>query len=310
MGPLTIANLPVETLVQQRKRLRRQLLENPGLRELRVAVLGGVTTNETVDFLEVLLLAENFRPVFYQSEYNRYFEDAVLEPQKLLAFQPEIVYVDTHWMNIQRWPSTGAAATELQDAVAAELARYQSIWKSIHTVIGCHVIQNNFETPPVGLLGNSDCVAEGGRARLVWELNLAFSRAASENRKLSIQDLNSLAASLGHAQWHDWTRWYSYKIPTTPEASLAIARSLASIIGAIFGKSRKCLVLDLDNTLWGGVLGDEDRGPFQGPSPGPSPGPFQGPSAVPQQFLGLTGFALHRGRFSGGFAVRHLYARL
>ncbi len=257
MGPLTIANLPVETLVQQRKRLRRQLLENPGLRELRVAVLGGVTTNETVDFLEVLLLAENFRPVFYQSEYNRYFEDAVLEPQKLLAFQPEIVYVDTHWMNIQRWPSTGAAAMELQDAVAAELARYQAIWKSIHTVIGCHVIQNNFETPPVGLLGNSDCVAEGGRVRLVWELNLAFSRAASENRKLSIQDLNSLAASLGHAQWHDWTRWYSYKIPTTPEASLAIVRSLASIVGAIFGKSRKCLVLDLDNTLWGGVIGDD-----------------------------------------------------
>ncbi len=74
-----------------------------------------------------------------------------------------------------------------------------------------------------------------------------------------IQDLNSLAATIGHAQWHDWTRWFSYKIPTTPEASLAIARSTAAIIAAIFGKSKKCLVLDLDNTLWGGIIGDVGR---------------------------------------------------
>ena len=119
------------------------------------------------------------------------------------------------------------------------------------------MIQNNFEAPPIGLLGNSDCVAHGGRVRFVWEINLEFSRAAVASRKLTIQDLNSLAAALGHNQWHDWRRWHSYKIPTSPEASLAIARSLAAIIGAMFGKSRKCLVLDLDNTLWGGVIGDD-----------------------------------------------------
>ena len=252
-----VANLSFESLLQQRKRLRRQLLENPALRELRIAVLGGVTTNEMVDLLEVLLLAENFRPVFYQSEYNRYFEDAVLEPEKILAFKPDIVYVHTHWMNIQQAPAASATAAELQNALTAELARYQAIWTSIHTAIGCHIIQSNFETPPVGLLGNSDCVADGGRVRFVWELNLAFSKASSENRRLSIQDLNSLAASMGHAQWHDWTRWYSYKIPTTPEASFSIARSLTAMIGAMFGRSKKCLVLDLDNTLWGGVIGDD-----------------------------------------------------
>src|SRR5579863_1472770 len=243
--------------MQGRKRLRRQLSEKSGLRELRIAVLGGVTTNEVVDLLELLLLDSGFRPVFYQSEYNRYFEDAVLEPEQLVAFRPEIVYVHTHWMNV-RQPALAASAgpAELQEVVAAELARYEAIWKSIYESLGCNIIQNNFEIPPIGLLGNSDCVADSGRTRFIWELNLAFSRAASINRKLAIQDLNSLAASLGHAQWHDWTRWFSYKIPTTPEASLAIAKSTASLIGAMFGKSRKCLVLDLDNTLWGGVIGD------------------------------------------------------
>jgi FkbH-like protein len=251
-----LLNLPFGELLQQRRRLRRQLLETQGLRDLRIAVLGGVTTNEVVDFLELLLLAEGFRPVFYQSEYNRYFEDAVLEPEKLLDFAPDLVYIHTHAVNIRYRPDVGADASQLEEAVSAELARYSAIWDSIHQVVGCHIIQNNFESPAIALLGNSDCTACGGRARFTWELNLAFSRAAA-NPKLSIQDLNGLAASLGHAQWHDWARWYSYKIPTTPEASFAIAKSLTAMIGAVFGKSRKCLILDLDNTLWGGVIGDD-----------------------------------------------------
>ena len=68
--------------------MRRQLLENPGLRELRIAFLGGVTSNEVADFLEILLLQQNFRPAFYQSDYGRYFEDAVLEPENFRLFAP------------------------------------------------------------------------------------------------------------------------------------------------------------------------------------------------------------------------------
>ena len=119
------------------------------------------------------------------------------------------------------------------------------------------IIQNNFEHPPFPVLGTLDSVSYGGQTRFVYEFNLEFAKAAQANGKLLIQDLNSLAASLGHAQWHDWSRWYSYKMLTTPEASLLIAKSLAAMIGALRGKSKKCLVLDLDNTLWGGVIGDD-----------------------------------------------------
>src|SRR5947209_2597189 len=70
----------LEDLLLNRKRLRRQLLTRPGLKAIRIAVLGGTTTSELVDFLEVFLLQDGFKPDFYQSEYGRYFEDAVLEP--------------------------------------------------------------------------------------------------------------------------------------------------------------------------------------------------------------------------------------
>lgn len=253
---IPIRGLSVQYLLQKRKSLRRQLLEfahSP----VRIAVLGGVTTNEVVDLLELLLLAEGFLPTFLQSEYNRYYEEAVLQPEQIQAFQPDIVYVHTHWKNVQHLPPLDASESEFKDLISTEVDRFRSIWNSIQEVIGCQVIQNNFEHPPTRILGSLDSVSYGGPSRFILELNREFAKVAQGRRGLIIHDLNALAATMGLAQWVDWRRWYSYKILTTPEASLAIAKSLAALIGAIFGKAKKCLILDLDNTLWGGVIGDD-----------------------------------------------------
>ncbi len=66
---MNIDAYPIETLLLKRKGLRRQLLARPNLQEIRIAVLGGSTTNELVDLLEVLLLDGGFKPVLHQSEY-------------------------------------------------------------------------------------------------------------------------------------------------------------------------------------------------------------------------------------------------
>jgi FkbH-like protein len=247
----------VDDLLRKRKKLRRELLENPHLKPVRIAVLGGTTTSELVDLLELLLLSEGLSPTFYQSEYNRFYEDAVLEPEKIKDFRPDLAYIHTHYRNVRQLPSIACTEGELQEFVNSELTRFQQIWSSLEAAISCQVIQNNFEQPPFPTLGNLDAVVYGGQTRYFAELNLQFAKAASQSRKLLIQDLHSLAGEIGLKHWFDWQRWFSYKILTTPEANLAIARSLAAIIGVLMGKTKKCLVLDLDNTLWGGVIGDD-----------------------------------------------------
>jgi len=253
---MKLATYSAIDLLQKKKRLCRELRSGAGLRPIRVAVLGGTTTSELVDLLELVLLARGFDPAFYQSEYNRFFEDAVLEPDKLQAFQPDLVYVHTHYKNIRHFPKISDGESAFQASLEAELDRFGAVWSCLHNVVGSQVIQNNFEHPPA-LLGNHDAVLSVGPVRFVNELNLEFSKRAANDSRLLIQDLNSVAARIGLDHWFDWNRWYSYKILTTPEASLAIARSLAAIISALRGASKKCLVLDLDNTLWGGVIGDD-----------------------------------------------------
>jgi hypothetical protein len=66
-----IDRLPVEQLLRARKRLQRELRASVDLKPLRIAILGGTTSNEVADLLELFLLAEGFDPTLYQSEYNR-----------------------------------------------------------------------------------------------------------------------------------------------------------------------------------------------------------------------------------------------
>jgi FkbH-like protein len=138
-----------------------------------------------------------------------------------------------------------------------ELNRFRAIWDSIEQKIGCQMIQNNFETPPYALLGNMDATAPAGFTRFLARLNEGFADEATRRPKLLIQDVHSIAARAGIDNWYDWDRFFSYKVLLKPAANIALARSLAALIGAVYGRTRKVLVLDLDNTLWGGVIGDD-----------------------------------------------------
>jgi FkbH-like protein len=246
----------IQELLRSKSKLRRQL-QNHSCRDLRIAVLRGSTVNEMIDFAELFLLVEGFRCTFYQSEYNKYYEEAVLDSERIVKFRPDIVYVHTSCMNLQGWPPLSATEADHESFVAAEFSRFQQIWHSLQQNVGSHIIQNNFELPPFRVLGNVDSIAYGGRARFVNRLNVQFANEALNDPRLFVQDVNALSAALGTRNWFDWERWYSYKIMTTPAASLALARSVTAIVRSLYGRSRKCLVLDLDNTLWGGVIGDD-----------------------------------------------------
>jgi len=254
---MNLNSYSLDDLLMKRRGLRRKLAALEGLKEIRIAVLGGTTTNELVDLLEILLLNGGFRPTFYQSEYGRYYEDAVLEPETISAFQPDVVYIHTCSLNIRSFPPVSCSEDALPGYVDAEMNRFRAIWQSLEANVGCQIIQNNFELPASAILGNLDAVSAGGASRFVAELNRTIAAEAAANPRLLMQDLNAIAARIGMNQWFDPERWFSYKVANTVEGTFAIATSLNSIIAAMYGRSRKVLVLDLDNTLWGGVIGDD-----------------------------------------------------
>ncbi|HWA74796.1 MAG TPA: HAD-IIIC family phosphatase [Polyangiaceae bacterium] len=243
-------------ILRYAKRLKREGLARENLLPLRIAILGGWTSQETASLLELFLLSLGIRAEIYQSEYEKYYEDAVLDTASLEQFQPQVVYLHTGVVNLRELPRQRATEADFELSLRTEIARFEEIWESLQTKLRCTVVQNNFELP-LDVLGNFGGTAYSGRRHFVQRLNLAFADRARSSKNLIIHDICALSARLGTDRWFDPLRYHAYKLLVAPDANAALAHSLASVVAAAFGRAKKCLVLDLDNTLWGGVIGDD-----------------------------------------------------
>jgi len=243
-------------IIRKRKAIRRELIKKNITRKLKIAILGGSTTSELINVIELFLLNQGYLVTFYESDYNKFFEDAVFDNTKLLAFSPDVIYIHTTHHNITEYPSLVASNEEVETIFQSELSKFEYIWTSLEKY-KCPIIQNNFDLPLNRSLGNLDCYNVHGKSYFLNRLNLNFSKRAQSNKSLYINDINYLSASIGLNNWHDKNLWFTAKHAVSFDAIPALGNNIVSIILAILGGSKKCLVLDLDNTLWGGVIGDD-----------------------------------------------------
>jgi len=257
--PRTDFPFDIAALTDNRRKTRRLLLNDGSKRiKKKIAVLGGSTTNDIIKTLEVFLLSEGIEPEFYESEYNRFWQDAMFDNAELLEFAPDIIYIHTSYRNIAKFlPAANDSETEVNTLLNERYTYYEKMWQRLADVYNCPVIQNNFELPPYRILGNRDCYDIHGAVNFISRLNAKFAEYASKNNGFYICDINYVAACFGLDKWHDEQAWCMYKYAFSLDAVPYVAFNLSHIIKSLFGKNKKVLALDLDNTLWGGVVGDD-----------------------------------------------------
>ncbi len=250
---------PVEskTLLRKKLKIKNELLSRGGFIEKRIAVLGGSTTNEIVDQLELFLLNYGIKPVFYQSEYAQFWQDAVFGNEELDSFDPDIVYIHTNWRNITAFPCVSDSKEDADRLLEDTFAHFAVMWDKLNEKFNCPVIQDNFDRPAFRLLGSSDISDYRGRTNFISRLNQKMYDYSQANKSFYINDVDFLAACYGLEGWSNPLYWHMYKYSLCLDAVPLLAKSVADIIKSIYGKNKKVLVCDLDNTLWGGVVGDD-----------------------------------------------------
>ena len=251
------APLDVPAILRKRQSLRMELLKQPNLMPARVAILGGSTTAEVRSMLDLFLLAQGIKAEFYESGYNRYAEDVALENPDLWKFKPDIVFIHTGWDNVSQFPEILESEEQVETRVRSEMKRFESMWEKIHSALGAVIVQNNFDLPPLRPLGNLDASAAFGHSNFLLRLNAEFAKYARNHSRFFVNDILYLSAQVGLEAWSDPIYWYNFHMAVSPTASVALAQNVAAIVKSVYGKSKKCLVLDLDNTLWGGIIGDD-----------------------------------------------------
>lgn len=255
---MNIIDHPIDpALILQKKRsLKRTLSAAPGLVPKRVALMSGSTIGEVKNILELFLLANGIQPQFYEGQYGLYYENLVFDDGALAAFAPEVLYIHTSSHNIQHWPEPGEDAAACAQKRADALARLKAA-ASAALGFGCPVILNNFDLPVYRVMGNSEGSAASGRVRFVRQLNEELAAFVEATPNLYLNDLAYLQAVHGMDAFSSQTAWYAYKYAVSIDCIPFLCQSVANIIKSLFGRNKKALALDLDNTLWGGIIGDD-----------------------------------------------------
>lgn len=250
--------LDTKLLIRKKHAIKKELLQvNRQWIDKKVAILGGSTTNEVVDQLELALLNYGIKPVFYQSEYGQYKEDALFGNSRLDAFSPDIVYIHTNWRNVTSFPDFKDTKEEVDALLNKELENLVSIWDSVKSRYACTIIQNNFERPNYRLMGNRDIWDYHGRNNFISRLNQKIYEYVQASNSIYINDLDFIAQNYGLTNWNNSLYWNMYKYICPIDAIPYLAKSISDIIKSIYGRNKKILALDLDNTLWGGIVGDD-----------------------------------------------------
>ncbi len=223
----------------------------PTTRTARLAVLCTYEHSELAEQLHTACLALGVEAELYLAPYGQLEQEVLAPGSGLAAFGPTHVLIACTTADLG-FPELAQDAEAL---LAAEERRWETLWERLRRDHGARVLQHAFVVPDETPLGHLSLRLAASRVSLVRELNRRLAQSAAE--EVLLVDCERLAARVGKRVWQDPRLWYAARRPVGAQAAPLLARETAAVLAADLGLAARCLVLDLDNTLWGGVLGED-----------------------------------------------------
>jgi len=229
----------------------------PGITPLRMAVLASHTVDHLLPGIRVAALQRQVGVSLYLAPYGLYRQALLGDDPALKAFAPQVILLALDALDSPPSCALHASAEEAEHVVQARVEELRLLWRQARERYGAQVIQQTLVPAGPALFGHFDALVPGSPRALLERLNAEIRHAAREDGVL----LMDLAWSAASGQYGDGladpVRWHQAKQLVSPIWAPLYGEHVARIAAAVVGRSRKCLVLDLDNTLWGGVVGDD-----------------------------------------------------
>lgn len=216
-----------------------------------LSILSNAAVDLIVDALPIAAARHRVALDINVAPYDQVFQQAI-DPNSELHRAPSdaiLLMLDHRWLGLTT-PSPGSS-----DRIANALNRLTELLEALQSISDTPIIVQTIGMPAHPLFGSLDRRIEG-TARDVDTLNKGIAGLAKD-RGHFLLDVATLCETVGTAHFHDPVAWNLYKLPMASRVVPLYADWLGRLIGAIRGTARKCLVLDLDNTVWGGVIGDD-----------------------------------------------------
>ena len=216
-------------------------------RPVRLALLGSSTLKHLVPGMRVGALRHGLWLEVIEGEYGQYRQELLNDDSPLDKSSLDIVLLALDANHVV----SGAGGS-----VDVAIENMAACWESAKTRFGAVVIQQTLLATFPRLMGNNEQQDPTSPAAMLDVIN-AKLRASADKHGVLLLAVDSYAAAHGVREWCDPVLWHHSKQEVHPRASHYYGELVGRLLGAVRGRSSKCLVLDLDNTLWGGVIGDD-----------------------------------------------------
>src|SRR5262245_32266126 len=226
----------------------------------RLAVLRSFTVEPVIPMLRAAAFVNGIDLNIQVGQFNAYVQEVLDQHSSLYNFAPDIVIlaVQTRDLVPELWTRytelTAPDVQEITDRVPTEFDHWIKTFRS-HS--NAHLILHTLETPHFPSQGVLDSQLSTRQVAAIQKINEEIQRLAAGHTGVYILDYDALIARHGRNRWHDERKWLTARMPIAADHLKDLVVEWLRFIHPIVGKTCKALVTDLDNTLWGGIIGED-----------------------------------------------------
>ena len=227
---------------------------------LKVAILRNFTVDPLIPVIKGEIALAGFYPVIHLGGYDTIAQEVFDSRGALYITKPDLVVMSL-WLEalapalVTRFPSL--SPSQVSDEIDRVLTMITQFVTVLRQHINAPIVVNNFLLPRHPAFGILDVQSEQHQTHAILRLNLELLRCLKKFHNVYLIDYMSLLAQIGSEQGIDERYWQIGRAPVGHNALIPLGQEYGKFVRALCGKARKCLVLDCDNVLWGGIVGEE-----------------------------------------------------
>ncbi|MBS1033360.1 HAD-IIIC family phosphatase [Gluconobacter cerinus] len=229
--------------------------DQPDFAEVKVHLMGTATTDMIARAVALACVQERLYPNITQSLFGAFISDVLDPASPLYEIQPDIVIIVSDWRSLVTDIPPSASVDEVTTIIDRKAVEIINLWKRISSGTGAKIIHHFPSPPPFRLTGVAEDYLPASYANQLCQLLAKLW--STETFGVQILDMKAFALEHGAARCFSPRIWYSAKLPIENGALPVYVPLIRSALRGTRNAQKKALVLDLDNTLWGGVIGDD-----------------------------------------------------
>jgi len=239
-------------------------------KKLKIAILNSFTINGLEESLRVRCADEKIQSISYVGGYNQYMQEILDEKSDLYSFEPEITFLILDVRSIfgeNYFFSYDITAQKRKEFVKNKTNEITDLIRSFLKKSNSKVVITNLSVPTYTSFGILETKYEYGFHDMICDFNSILSSNLRDESGVYVYDFDQFVKKYGERNVFDYRKYFFGDIKISLDHIPLLAYDLMGYIKPMTGKNRKCIVLDLDNTLWGGIVGEDG---FDGISLGPT----------------------------------------